>query len=102
MSKHRLVVAWIEMAVAVAVFLALIGLDLSRQSVRNHGTIGPSLLFTAILVSPLLFGAAQRLRRTLTGQDEERAYPPTLAGAIGVAVISLALIAALAPFLIRL
>ncbi len=102
MLKRRLVVAWIEMASAVAVFLALIGIDLSRQSVRSHGAIGPSLLFTAVLVSPLLLTAGQRLRRALTGQAEERAYPPTLAGAIGVAVIGLALLAALAPFLIQL
>jgi hypothetical protein len=102
MSKRRLVVAWIEMVGAIAVFLALIGIDLSRQTVRSGGAMGPSLLFTAVLAAPLLLAAGQRLHRAMKGQDEARAYPPTLAGAIGVTIVGLALIAALAPTLIQL
>ena len=102
MLKRRLVVAWIEMAGAVALFLAVAGIDLTRRSQSSVGEIGLSLLFTAALMSPLLFVAGRRLRRTLAGQVDERAYPPTVAGAIGLAVVGLAVLAALAPALVRL
>ena len=102
MRERRVVVAWIEVAFAIVVTLVLLGIGLARQTTRSQGGLFLSVLFTVVLLSPLLIISGQRLYRALSGEEERRPHPPTARGMVGLVIVVLAVLAAIAPALIQL
>ena len=101
--RSRLIVAWIEMFGAMAIAGMLLAIDFIRQQpFSGLADVALSLSLSAIVVSPFLLMAYVGLRRVLSGLPDPRPAPPTAWGMVGIIVLALAVLLALAPALIQL